>query len=109
MLDFNLAFGMLVHGSLEARLAKSPACIVFTGNIAVADHVPSLMLAEGWLRVEVRLIVRSYQAAVAVRLGARLAGAQLALLSRRGPTGWATNRQGFPLGDLHRYIMQLCR
>jgi hypothetical protein len=44
-----------------------------------------------------------------VGLGARLAGAQLALLSRLGPTGWATNGQVFPLGDLHRYIMQYCR
>jgi hypothetical protein len=43
-----------------------------------------------------------------MRLGARLTGAELALLARLGAAGWTTNRQRFPLRDLHAPIMQLC-
>jgi hypothetical protein len=55
------------------------------------------------------LFVRRYQAAVSMRLGARLAGAELALLSRLGTAGWTADRQRLLFGDLHAHIMQLCR
>jgi hypothetical protein len=47
------------------------------------------------------LLVRRYQAAVSMRLGAGLAGAKLALLSGLGATGWTADRQRLLFGDLH--------
>jgi hypothetical protein len=61
------------------------------------------------LREAKKLIVRRYQATVSMRLGARLAGAKLALLTRLGAADWTSNRQRLLFGDLHPHIMQLCR
>ena len=63
------------------------------------------MLAGGGLQVAEKLFVRRQQATVSMRLGARLAGAEFALLTGLGATGRTTNRQRLFLGGLHDYIM----
>lgn len=60
------------------------------------------------LGVNDELLFRSRQAPVSMRLRAGQASAQLALLSRLGATGGATNRQGcFSLG-FHNHRMHCC-
>ena len=55
-----------------------------------------------------RLLVRSRQAAISMRLGAGQASAKLTLFSRLSAASGATNREGFFLLGFHSYMVQRC-